>query len=81
MRSVKSWIPFEFLSTSIRAPAPIIWKSSLPPLAPLPARWISAAATDSGNGSSGSVTMLRRRITTNRMPSRPPMSISRVLSQ
>ena len=37
-----------------------------------PALWISAAATDSGNGSSGSLTRMRRVTVTNMMPRMPP---------
>jgi len=52
-----------------------------PPLAPRPALWISEAATDSGNGSSLSSTMTRRRMVTNRMPMKPPTSMMAVASR
>ncbi|GBC80888.1 hypothetical protein HRbin09_02138 [bacterium HR09] len=44
-----------------------------------PALWISAAATDSGKGSSGSSTMTRRSMVTNMIPKMPP-TIMRALA-
>ena len=43
-----------------------------------PALWISLAAVDSGNGSSGSSTMTRRSSVTKRIPKNPP-TINRAL--
>ena len=59
------------------APNPMLANRILAARAPCwPALWISDAATDSGNGSSGSSTITRRSSVTNRMPSVPPTAIS-----
>ena len=63
----------------MNAPTPMAWNSCLAASAPVwPALWISDAATDSGNGRSGSSTMIRRSTVTNRMPRIPPTIISAV---
>ena len=67
-------------SSLTSAPTPMALKSWTAASAPRwPALWISAAATDSGNGSERSSTITRRRIVTKRTPRMPP-TIMRALA-